>query len=147
MSTILDALRRVQSESNPRDLRESVLNEGPPPPRRRGPRKLLLLVLLLAVGATAWFVWPGSETLMANGNRLSTYAITGDAGGGQICITGAAARLVDPDDRVIICCYGQFHQDQLADHTVRVVHVDDNNRITETVMMDAVNSGAATGQA
>ena len=74
---------------------------------------------------------------ITNGNRLSTYAITGHSGSGEICINGAAARLVDPDDQVIICCYGQFQDDELAGHVARVIHVDEKNRITETEMIDA----------
>ena len=74
---------------------------------------------------------------ITNGNRLATYAITGHPGSGDICINGAAARLVDPDDQVIICCYGQFQEEELADHVVRVIHVDEKNRITETEMIDS----------
>jgi len=77
---------------------------------------------------------------ITNGNRLSTYAIVGQAGSGDICINGAAARLVDPGDRVIICCYGQFHFDELAAHRVRVVHVNDDNEITETTIKDCLEN-------
>ncbi len=68
---------------------------------------------------------------ITNGNRLSTYAIEGAAGSGDICINGAAARLVDPGDHVIICCYGELHGDELDDHEVKVVHVDQHNHVTE----------------
>ena len=77
---------------------------------------------------------------ITNGNRLSTYAIVGHAGSGDICINGAAARLVDPGDRVIICCYGQFQLDELAAHRVRVVHVNDGNEITETTIKDCLEN-------
>ncbi len=80
---------------------------------------------------------------ISNGNRLSTYAITGTAGSGEICINGAAARLVNPDDQVIICCYGQFHEDELPDHRIRVIHVDDKNRISRTETFDAVDGTVA----
>ena len=69
---------------------------------------------------------------ITNGNRLATYTIVGEPDSGEICINGAAARLVDPKDRVIICSYGQFHKDELADHVITVVHVDDANAITES---------------
>ena len=69
---------------------------------------------------------------ITNGNRLATYTIVGEPGSGEICINGAAARLVDPKDRVIICCYGQFHDNELDDHEITVVHVDDENNITES---------------
>ncbi len=73
---------------------------------------------------------------ITNGNRLSTYAILGTPGSGEICINGAAARLVDPQDTVIICCYGQFHANQLADHRIRVVLVNEKNEITKTIVKD-----------
>lgn len=82
---------------------------------------------------------------ITNGNRLSTYAIVGTPGSGEICINGAAARLVDPNDQVIICCYGQFHDDELADHKVRVIHVDEHNQITEAETIDAVDGTTAHG--
>lgn len=71
---------------------------------------------------------------VTNGNRLATYAIPGEPGGGEICINGAAARLVDPNDMVIICCYGEFHEDEIANHRAVVVHVDEKNQITESVV-------------
>ena len=67
MSTILDALKRVQDESDPRSLHESVTKSGPPrPPRRGGSRfPLIALLLFFGLGAGAWFVWPGQESLLA----------------------------------------------------------------------------------
>ena len=67
MSTILDALKRVQDESDPRSLHESVTKSGPPrPPRRGGSRfPLIALLLFFVLGAGAWFVWPGQESLLA----------------------------------------------------------------------------------
>ena len=74
---------------------------------------------------------------ITNGNRISTYAISGKPGSGEICINGAAARLVKPDDKVIICCYGQFHEDEVLNHRAVVVHVDENNRINESASKTA----------
>lgn len=79
---------------------------------------------------------------ITNGNRLSTYAIVGQAGSGDICINGAAARLVDPGDRVIICCYGQFHDHELSNHKVHLIHVDDQNKITQSVVKDCFEDRA-----
>ncbi len=75
---------------------------------------------------------------ITNGNRLSTYAIVGERGSGEICINGAAARLVDPKDTVIICCYGKFHMNELSDHKIRLVHVNETNEITELIVKDCV---------
>lgn len=66
---------------------------------------------------------------VTNGSRLVTYVITGDPGSGVICINGAAAHLVDPGDLVIILSYVQLSAEELADHRVKVVHVDADNRI------------------
>ena len=43
-----------------------------------------------------------------NGERFVTYIIKGERGSGQICLNGAAARLVQPDDVVIIMAYAQM---------------------------------------
>ncbi|MCH2181340.1 MAG: aspartate 1-decarboxylase [Mariniblastus sp.] len=76
---------------------------------------------------------------VTNGNRLSTYVIPGQEGSGKICINGAAARLVDPDDVVIICCYGEFSSTEIENHRALIVLVDDENRITRAVEKSAEN--------
>ncbi len=43
-----------------------------------------------------------------NGERFDTYVIRGERGSGTICLNGAAARLVQPDDIVIIMAYAQM---------------------------------------
>ena len=63
-----------------------------------------------------------------NGNRLETYVIEGPAGGGDVCLNGAAARLVSPGDRVIIISYADYEDAELAGYRPRVVHVDTANR-------------------
>ena len=47
-----------------------------------------------------------------NGERFVTYIIKGERGAGQICLNGAAARLVQPDDVVIIRAYAQMTPDE-----------------------------------
>ncbi|WP_018657610.1 aspartate 1-decarboxylase [Actinomadura flavalba] len=66
---------------------------------------------------------------ITNGARIETYVITGQAGGGQICINGAAAHLVNPGDLVIIMSYVIAEEADLITHEPRVVHVDGDNRI------------------
>ncbi len=66
-----------------------------------------------------------------NGNRLTTYAIRGEPGRGDICLNGAAARLVHPGDLVIIASYADFEEAELADHQPTVVFVDEKNRVKE----------------
>ena len=66
-----------------------------------------------------------------NGNRLTTYAITGDRGTGVIGINGAAARLISPGDLVIIIGYAQYEEQELKDDSPRVIFVDENNKQVE----------------
>ncbi|HVX23063.1 MAG TPA: aspartate 1-decarboxylase [Acidimicrobiales bacterium] len=61
-----------------------------------------------------------------NGARFETYAIEG--GPGEICLNGAAARLVSPGDKVILLTYADYDQEELASYEPRVVHVDQSNR-------------------
>jgi aspartate 1-decarboxylase len=64
-----------------------------------------------------------------NGARLETYAIEGSAG--EVCINGAAARLVSPGDRVILITYADYSRAELEDYAPRVVHVDRANRVVD----------------
>ena len=63
-----------------------------------------------------------------NGARLETYVIAGVPGSGDICLNGAAARLVSPGDRVILISYADYEEAELATYAPRVVHVDTSNR-------------------
>ncbi len=67
-----------------------------------------------------------------NGNRLETYLIEGTRGSGVSCINGAAARLIQPGDQVVIVGYGVTSDDAARDLKPRVVEVDGLNRITRT---------------
>jgi aspartate 1-decarboxylase len=64
-----------------------------------------------------------------NGARFETYAIEGERG--QICLNGAAARLVSPGDKVILITYAEYEREELATYTPRVVHVDGRNRVID----------------
>ena len=61
-----------------------------------------------------------------NGARFETYAITGRPG--QVCLNGAAARLVHTGDKVIVITYADYEGSELEGHTPTVVHVDQSNR-------------------
>jgi aspartate 1-decarboxylase len=65
-----------------------------------------------------------------NGARFSTYAIEGESGSGQICLNGASARLACKGDIIIILTYSQVEENEAADFTPTIVHVDRNNEIT-----------------
>ena len=63
-----------------------------------------------------------------NGNRLRTYAISGEAGSGEICINGAAAHLVKPHDVVIIASWVDLDDEEARGWRARRVFVDERNR-------------------
>jgi len=63
-----------------------------------------------------------------NGSRFETYAITGSTG--EICLNGAAARMVAIGDHVILLTYGDFDEAELAGYAPRIIHVNDNNALT-----------------
>ncbi|KAB2350810.1 MULTISPECIES: aspartate 1-decarboxylase [Actinomadura] len=64
-----------------------------------------------------------------NGARLETYLIAGERGSGVIGINGAAARLVQPGDLVIIISYAQMSDADARAFEPSVVHVDRDNKI------------------
>ncbi len=68
-----------------------------------------------------------------NGTRLSTYAIEGKAGSGEICLNGAAARLVAKDDLLIILTYNLVKEDEAKEVRPVVVHVDSSNNIVDVI--------------
>ncbi len=66
-----------------------------------------------------------------NGKRFSTYIIPGEYGSGIIGVNGAAAHMVDLNDKVIIVNYGLLNEEEAKNHQPKVVIVDDDNRIIE----------------
>ena len=66
-----------------------------------------------------------------NGARLETYVIAGPPDGGDICLNGAAARLMAPGDRVIIISYADYSEVELEEYEPRVVHVDASNQLID----------------
>ncbi len=63
-----------------------------------------------------------------NGSRLTTYVIEGERDSGEICMNGAAARLVHKGDRVIISCFISVPEDRVRDHHPKIIFVDAQNR-------------------
>jgi len=63
-----------------------------------------------------------------NGARFETYTIAGRPGSGDMCLNGAAARLVQPGDRIILISYAEYDEAELESYTPRIVHVDSANR-------------------
>lgn len=78
---------------------------------------------------------------VTNGNRLTTYAIPGAPGRGEVCLNGAAAHLVSKGDLVILVTYAEFEEEEARAHQPRLVFVDEANRALHG------GSPAATGLA
>ncbi|KIL75106.1 aspartate 1-decarboxylase [Bacillus badius] len=66
-----------------------------------------------------------------NGARLETYIIPGERNSGVICLNGAAARLVQPGDKVIIISYAMVAEEKVKDHQPKVVVAGENNEIEQ----------------
>jgi aspartate 1-decarboxylase len=73
-----------------------------------------------------------------NGARLETYVIEGERGSGDICLNGAAARLVSPGDRVIIISYAEYDEAELEDYEPTIVHVDRGNRQVDALTAELI---------
>ncbi|WP_058301633.1 aspartate 1-decarboxylase [Gorillibacterium timonense] len=67
-----------------------------------------------------------------NGARLETYIIPGPRGSGVICLNGAAARLVQPGDKVIIISYAMMTDEEARKLEPKVVILDENNKAVST---------------
>ena len=64
-----------------------------------------------------------------NGERFVTYIIKGERGSGKICLNGAAARLVQPDDVVIIMAYAQMTLEEAREFKPAVIFPKSGNRL------------------
>jgi aspartate 1-decarboxylase len=90
-------------------------------------------------------VLPGEQVAIVditNGARLETYTIAGERGSGVIAINGAAARLVQKGDLVILISYAQMDDATARSFQPRIVHVDADNRVVD---LDADPTTAAPG--
>ncbi|MDQ2622622.1 MAG: aspartate 1-decarboxylase [Actinomycetota bacterium] len=77
-------------------------------------------------------ILPGEQVSVVdvdNGARLETYVILGERGAREMKVNGAAARLVQRGDTIIVISYGAYGPEELAGYEPRVVHVDAENRI------------------
>ena len=66
-----------------------------------------------------------------NGARFETYVIEGERGSGKICLNGAASRLVEVDDVVIIMTYAQLNEEEIEHHEPKVAVLNEYNEITQ----------------
>lgn len=77
-------------------------------------------------------ILPGEKVQIVNlnnGERFETYTIEGEAGSGVICINGAAARLVQVGDKVIIISYALMDAEEAKTFQPSVLVLDEKNRI------------------
>ncbi len=75
---------------------------------------------------------PYEKVMVANietGSRFETYVITGDPGSGMIGLNGAAARLGQPGNRVIILAFARMPASEARAFSPRIIQVDENNKI------------------
>src|SRR5690625_977711 len=68
-----------------------------------------------------------------NGARLETYVIPGERGSGVVCLNGAAARLVQKDDVVIIIAYAFVSEENLNKHKPKVAIMNEKNEIEQLI--------------
>lgn len=69
---------------------------------------------------------------LGNGERFETYVIPAPRGSGEVRLNGAAARLVQPGDLVIVVSFCWVEPSEADKHTPTVVFVDEKNRVTRT---------------
>ena len=69
-----------------------------------------------------------------NGARFETYVIPGERGRGEICLNGAAARMVHPGDKVIVISYAQYDEAEMEGYRPRFIFVDEQNRISRDAL-------------
>ncbi|KAB3537701.1 aspartate 1-decarboxylase [Alkaliphilus pronyensis] len=81
-------------------------------------------------------IYPNEKVQIVNNNngaRFETYVIKGEAGSGVICLNGAAARLVQPGDKVIIIAYCWLNEEEASTFKPKVLILDENNNIEDIV--------------
>lgn len=66
-----------------------------------------------------------------NGERFETYTIAGERGSGIICLNGAAARMVQKNDRIIIMAYAQVTPEEAKEMKPKVLFMDDDNKVSK----------------
>ena len=67
-----------------------------------------------------------------NGKRFTTYIIRAEDGSGIISVNGAAAHMADVGDRLIICTYGNFDEQEMLTHKPKMVYVNEDNTVGHT---------------
>lgn len=66
-----------------------------------------------------------------NGSRFETYTIAGERGSGVMCLNGAAARMVQTGDKIILMVYAQVTPEEASELRPTVLFVDEKNKVTK----------------
>lgn len=66
-----------------------------------------------------------------NGSRFETYTIAGERGSGVMCLNGAAARMVQTGDKIILMAYAQVTPEEASELRTTVLFVDEKNKVTK----------------
>ena len=66
-----------------------------------------------------------------NGSRFETYTIAGERGSGVMCLNGAAARMVQTGDKIILMAYAQVPPEEASELRPTVLFVDEKNKVTK----------------
>ncbi|MCY7485533.1 aspartate 1-decarboxylase [Paenibacillus alvei] len=88
-------------------------------------------------------IWPNEKVQIVNnynGARLETYVIPGPKHSGVICLNGAAARLVQPGDNVIIISYASMTNEEARQYKPNIVFVDGGNKPVEVMNLTEEHS-------
>jgi aspartate 1-decarboxylase len=75
-----------------------------------------------------------------NGARFETYIIPGERGSGVFCLNGAAARLVQKGDIIIVISYAIVPEDKIAQHRPKIAIMDENNRIQQLIVEEPAHT-------
>src|SRR5208337_4970982 len=71
---------------------------------------------------------------VTRGTRFRTYAMAGERGSGVVCANGAAARLAEPGDLVIVATFTMLDDNSAREHLPKIILVDNKNRIRKTAV-------------
>jgi aspartate 1-decarboxylase len=69
---------------------------------------------------------------VTNGERFTTYAISGEAGSKIISVNGAAAHKANVGDVVIICAYAEYSEEELENFAPRLIYMNADNSFSHT---------------
>jgi aspartate 1-decarboxylase len=85
---------------------------------------------------------PNEKVLVASVNsgiRLETYVIEGKENSGEICLNGAAAKLIGKGEKVIIMSFGLINEKNANNFKPKIVHVNEQNKIIKDILISDNN--------